>query len=269
MPSTEQTVRIYEDLAYAYDRQGQAKLRDWFLVLAADTAFLAGWEDESERLRVQLLSYNPHHLLKPFTSFAEAVKSPDIQSYIADLKHSYPPERAEELLSSQKPANSMSGVGRGTGQQKPKEKKSDPIENDFLGAETLTQPSSDPFGFGNSGRSTGGTATIPRTTPPKKEVKPAPAAQAPTKPNPLPQPTPRKTPPPQPKKPQSQTEWGNNRRLVPKKGERPPQPTEEPNESNPVSWWVSAILYVVVAAAGLALVVYSLGKPFMPTEWFS
>ena len=32
------SLQVYEELATWYDRQGQAKLRDWFLVLAADLA---------------------------------------------------------------------------------------------------------------------------------------------------------------------------------------------------------------------------------------
>jgi hypothetical protein len=87
-------MHIYEDLAQVYERQGQPKLRDWFLVLAADVAATAGWSDEAERLRLRLLSYNPHHLLKPFATFAEALKSPDIQSYIGDLRRTYPPDTA-------------------------------------------------------------------------------------------------------------------------------------------------------------------------------
>src|SRR5262249_13715278 len=78
MANAAQPVRVYEELADWYDRQGQAKLRDWFLVLAADAALAGGRVDEAERLRGQLLYLNPHHLLKPFASFAEALKSPDV-----------------------------------------------------------------------------------------------------------------------------------------------------------------------------------------------
>lgn len=104
MLKTDQIVRMYEDLAHIYDRQGQHRLRDWFLILAADAAYSAGWENEAERLRSQLLSYNPHHLLKPFASFAEALQSNDIQNYIADLRRSYPPETAEQMLENHRPS---------------------------------------------------------------------------------------------------------------------------------------------------------------------
>jgi hypothetical protein len=90
--------QVYEELAGWYDHQGQAKLRDWFLVLAADAALALGHADKAERLRQRLLHVNPHHLLRPFGSFAEALRSPDVQGYIADLRRNYPLETAEQLL---------------------------------------------------------------------------------------------------------------------------------------------------------------------------
>src|SRR5262249_9490462 len=98
MPSTDQTVRVYQDLADWYDRQGQPQMRDRFLGLAADAALAAGRADEAERPRARLLQFNPHHLLKPYNSLAEALKAPDVQSYVADLRRSYPRESAEHLL---------------------------------------------------------------------------------------------------------------------------------------------------------------------------
>ncbi|MGF1581989.1 MAG: hypothetical protein ACFCD0_21905 [Gemmataceae bacterium] len=99
----QEATRTYEQLAQLYDRQGQGKLRDWFLVLAADSAYNVGNENEAERLRSQLLAVNPHHLLKPFASIMEALKSPDIQSYVADLRRTYPPDTASQLLRTQVP----------------------------------------------------------------------------------------------------------------------------------------------------------------------
>ncbi len=98
MANSEQTRQVYEQLADWYDHDGQPKLRDWFLVLAADTAQTAGQDDEAERLRGRLLQRNPHHLLKPFASYAEALRSPDVQGYVADLRRTYPPAAAEQLL---------------------------------------------------------------------------------------------------------------------------------------------------------------------------
>src|SRR5438105_475620 len=98
MPSTEQTVRTYRELAENYGRQGQAQMRDRFLVLAADAALAADQKDEAERLRGRLLQHNPHHLLKPYSSFAEAMKSVDVQNYIGALRRNHPSDKAENLL---------------------------------------------------------------------------------------------------------------------------------------------------------------------------
>src|SRR5713101_223049 len=98
MPPAEQATRIYRELAEDYGRQGQAQMRDRFLVLAADAALAAGQHAEAERLRGRLLQHNPHHLLKPYFSFAEAMKSADVQNYVSALRRSHPYEKAENLL---------------------------------------------------------------------------------------------------------------------------------------------------------------------------
>jgi len=95
---TRAALQVYKDLADWYERQGQAAMRDRFLILAAEAAFSSGHSEEAERLRQQLLQGNPHHMLKPFRSFAQARQSTNVQIYIHDLQVNYPPETAEELL---------------------------------------------------------------------------------------------------------------------------------------------------------------------------
>ncbi|HEV3260472.1 MAG TPA: hypothetical protein VG013_26695 [Gemmataceae bacterium] len=102
MISSDRIIRVYQELADYHDRRQEAPLRDRFLVLAADAALCSGRADEAERLRARLLQLNPHHLLKPYASLAEAAKSPDVQSYIAGLRRTYLPESAEHLLESLK-----------------------------------------------------------------------------------------------------------------------------------------------------------------------
>ncbi len=94
---TEATIRIYEELAELHERRREARQRDLFLVLAADTAHSAGQGERAERLRQRLLLANPHHLLRPFTSFAEALGSPDIQGLVEALRKQFPPDAAEQL----------------------------------------------------------------------------------------------------------------------------------------------------------------------------
>src|SRR5439155_7521020 len=98
MASADQAVRIYRELAENYGRQGQAQMRDRFLVLAADAALAADQKDEAERLRGRLLQHNPHHLLKPYSSFAEAMKSKDVQNYVGALRRNHPYDKVEGLL---------------------------------------------------------------------------------------------------------------------------------------------------------------------------
>jgi hypothetical protein len=100
MPTATQSALTYEKLAEWFDRKGQPQQRDRFLVLAADAAQTAGSEDEAEALRLRLLRHNPHHLLRPYSSFSQAMNSADVQSYVNDLRNSYPPKKATDMLAS-------------------------------------------------------------------------------------------------------------------------------------------------------------------------
>jgi hypothetical protein len=98
MAAAVQAIDTYRKLADYHHNHGQPQHRDRFLVLAADSAFADGRTDEAETLRQRLLRYNPHHLLKPFSSFGQALKSPDVQTYLSDLRRSYPVHLAADLL---------------------------------------------------------------------------------------------------------------------------------------------------------------------------
>src|SRR3954451_18973297 len=98
MRNSETLLRVYEELAGRFARRGEPRHRDHCLVLAADAALAAGRPDEAERLRQRLLQVNPHHLLRPFTAMSEAMQSTDVQDYIADLRHQWPPELVDKLL---------------------------------------------------------------------------------------------------------------------------------------------------------------------------
>ncbi len=89
---------VYKDLAECYERRGQAQMRDRFLVLAADAALTGGNAGEAERLRLRLLQVNPHHMLKPYSSFDQARTAPDVDTYIRNLRLNYPLEVAADLM---------------------------------------------------------------------------------------------------------------------------------------------------------------------------
>jgi hypothetical protein len=95
MATSDNLVVIYKELADAQERQGQPQLRDRFLVLAADAANTSGRPAEADLLLARLLRANPHHMMRPFASFREAMVSPDIQNYVAELRRTHPPDQAE------------------------------------------------------------------------------------------------------------------------------------------------------------------------------
>ncbi len=107
MASPERSIRVYQELATHYDSRGEPQVRDRFLVLAADAASTAGRPDDAERLRQRLLQLNPHHMLKPYSSWSQALQSQDVRSYIEGLRRTYPPSSAENLLESVRGSNDM------------------------------------------------------------------------------------------------------------------------------------------------------------------
>jgi hypothetical protein len=100
MDSQETLPRVYRELADFYERRAEPSMRDRFLVLAMDADVRDGRPDEAEKLRRHLLQLNPHHMLRPFGTFAEAVETADVQTYLRDLRMNYPSEVAQVLLRS-------------------------------------------------------------------------------------------------------------------------------------------------------------------------
>lgn len=100
MPSSDHMLLVYRDLADWHERQGLAELRDRFLVLAGAAAQIVGDPEEAERLWQRLLRSNPHHVLRKFASFADALQSSEVQTYLEDLRQEYPLHAAEDLHAS-------------------------------------------------------------------------------------------------------------------------------------------------------------------------
>src|SRR5262249_62339446 len=84
MATPDNLVVIYKELADWHERQAQPQMRDRFLVLAADAALTAGRPAEADLLLARLLRPHPHHMLRPFATFGEAMASPDIQNYVRE-----------------------------------------------------------------------------------------------------------------------------------------------------------------------------------------
>jgi hypothetical protein len=233
MASADASLRTYEALAHWYERQGQAKQRDWFLVLAADRALASGQAEEAERLRGQLLQANPHHLLKPFASFAEALKSPDVQGYVADLRRLYPPETAEQLLQEQRAAG-PSAQAEGPSPQAPS--------------------SGSLFAMG----SLRGETEVPvfRLEPAAGQKPASPPPSAP-RPRPAEKPALPERPVPRPRTPNpALAPW-----TMPAASEKAPAPADD--ERDAMSVWVSLFLFVLLLIGCLVLAVYLLLRPLL------
>jgi hypothetical protein len=251
MPSADQTVRTYRELAEDYGRQGQAQMRDRFLVLAADAALAAGQDDEAERLRGRLLQHNPHHLLKPYSSFAEAMKSVDVQNYVGALRRNHPYEKVEGLLQ---------GLRKGTetrpgSRQEPPEGREDlkVFRGMDAGKEPKAAPSSLPLeGKGGAQK---GPGTQPRPLSPS--ISPSPARPAvPAQPPPTPRPA--GAPDILPVSRQSYPALDRLRATASTREERDPSPAA----------WVSSGLFLLLLVMGILLAAYTLIRPFLPQAWF-
>lgn len=263
------TLQVYRELADWYERQGQPAMRDRFLILAAEAAFAAGKPEEAERLRQRLLQGNPHHMLKPFSSFSQALQSTNIQIYIHDLQVNYPPENAETLLQNLRggpsPPTPVPGGERGKGE----------------GAVPRTAPLIDirddrTLPLGNTIESL---KVYPLREEPEATLPPSPPPTA--KPTNLNRPPQRKpttappaSPPPRPSTlnpPASRPQPAIPLAAPPARPARPavvPSPSLPPLEpAAPGGAWLTLLLFGMTVTAGVALAVYALARPFLPPQW--
>jgi hypothetical protein len=268
------TLQVYKELTDWYERQGQAAMRDRFLILAAEAAFSAGKTEEAERLRQRLLQTNPHHMLKPFSSFAQALQSTNIQIYIHDLQVNYPPEAAESLLQNLRSGQPPLPL--------PPEGKEEPATDNWLGVVPQTAPlilfPDEPT------LQLQGNPEPPKVIPLRKEPEPT-LASPPIKPTQFDRPVPRKSttaPPSSGKTPRStaaETARSHGQPTIPlaPTPARPsrvsaPRPAYEPSPSDesgsPAGAWLTYLLFGMTVTAGLALAGYTLARPFLPTHWF-
>jgi hypothetical protein len=249
-------------------------MRDRFLLLAADTAMSAGQPDEAERLRLRLLEHSPHHMLRPFASFAEALGSPDVQGYISDLRQTYPPETAGQLL------ESLHTNGE-----------SDTIPPPIPPPAAATEPtrsvparSSEPlkvYRVKDEDTEPPPRADVPaapmgRPLPARKEVvppiapkagRPAAPAAAPPPGFPLPAATPRPLPEQAPLRSPLPLQREAPRPFPGPFVPPPPPRTEQEETTEATGGWVALGLFVVVLLAGVALAVYTFARPFLPAQW--
>jgi hypothetical protein len=230
MASPDNLVVIYKELADWHERQGQPQLRDRFLVLAADAALAAGRAAEADLLLLRLLRANPHHMLRPFASFAEAVASPDVQNYVAELRRTYPPEKAEEMFDAMRTARAARKAAPPIPPTAPVvdlDSDEPPPGREPLKVYRVQDEADAP----PAPRGPRPTAARPPAPPP-----PRPAPPRPSRPVPLPHPAESEPPPP------------------------PPSPAD--GEDAPAGNLVSTGLFVILLAAAAALAGYTVLAPF-------
>jgi hypothetical protein len=254
--NTHARLDLYRELADLYEGLGDPSMRDRFLVLAADAALASGSAGEAEQLRQRLLKLNPHHMLKPYSSFAQAMQVPDMDTYVNNLRQNYPPETAEELLRSLRQGGGSAGGGesfeaggtlmpRSTGE----EPRVYPIQQDEEGSRPRQAPKREAPPA--KARPSSG-IPLPRAQP---APAPAPARPAPARPAPArPAPAPTARPPAATRATAS----------------RPPLPAPLPPAAPPgdaAGAWLSSTLFGLFITAAVALAVYTLGRPFLPAGW--
>ncbi|HEY1860863.1 MAG TPA: hypothetical protein VGG61_10940 [Gemmataceae bacterium] len=255
MTAGAQSALTYLKLSEWFNQKGQPQQRDRFLVLAADAAQAAGRQDDAEKLRMRLLKHNPHHLLRPYSSFAQALSSADVQSYVNDLRNSYPPNKAVEML-----ASASSGPNQPAAQPKPLPPTQPVVDLDAEAASSASKeplkvyrakddsapvPKTSTHGYGERARTTMPPTSARRQEPPLATSRPTttarPAAPArPTVSPPVYSLAPEQRPQP--------TAWKETRHFA-ARGE------------SAGTGWVETSLFVLVLAVGVAMSLYALAGP--------
>ena len=91
---------MYLHLARASDLRRQPLVTDKLLALAGVTALELELPDVAERCHGAILTRNPRHLLRNWTSLSEAQQADRFQSFLKQLRRQYSPEKAEHMLGS-------------------------------------------------------------------------------------------------------------------------------------------------------------------------
>jgi hypothetical protein len=246
------TLRVYKELADWYERQGQPAMRDRFLILAAEAAFSSGKPDEAERLRQRLLQGNPHHMLKPFSSFAQALQSSNVQIYIQDLQVNYPPETALGLLQNRPgEAEQTTAIPTTAPLIEIRDEQTLPLDNTV---ESLK--------------------VYPLREEPAAKLPPAPSVPpthlnrpSRSKPSSAPPPEGRPTRPSTPNPPAPRTQPASPRPARPAVVAEPSPSPIHPESAAPGGAWLALLLFGMTVTAGVALAAYTLARPFLPASW--
>lgn len=291
MSNHQEMLDVYVELAEIYEEQGQPQMRDRFLLLAADSALSCGQPDEAERLRKRFLAANPHHIVKPYSSFAQALCAPDVQNYVSNLRKNYPEEVAQDLLETlrkdfgPRPAPStanrpaVEGTANLSGPHQPDfGTLQDEGQEDV--AKTAPLPLWIPSVVSNASHEDERTDNVEGTLSPDgidrtlspddrpsasapsplEQTMPPQAHRPPARPAPARVPPAETAPPAAPAhRPRGGPHHGRSAPIAPPAPRR--QPEEEPESGNSL---LAGFLFVLVLLSGMALFGYTVAKPFLP-----
>jgi hypothetical protein len=252
-------VRIYRELAEQCDQRGEAQSRDRYLVLAADAAQQAGDQAEAERLRQRLLQVNPHHLLKPFSSFGQALQSRDVSDYIKALRRRHPVDQAATLLQTMPAAKPVEQPVAAPPAAAPRiaapaiQKQAAAeffrIQQPLDSAPTQLRQRPSPPAPGPAAASNAGRLRTPPAEPPRSAPRSLP---------PLPLPA-------QPQRPAESSPFRPPPRVAPPSV--PAYPIYQgPREATSMGAWLCSFLFVLILLGGIGLAVCTLGRPFLPNN---
>ena len=271
MDSASERLGVYRELADTYDRLGQVSMRDRFMILAADAALEAKQQVEAERLRQRLLQASRYHMLRPYNTFAEAIQSPDVQTYLRDLRANYPLDVARQLLATLLPTGAVSSSPPEAPLALHSPPSAIPIDRSPPAEPNYpmippTAPLIDIYGRQTPAARPTWQPAINASPIDPMEMTPAPHLHRPlaqplqgrpvARPAPIPlasDPTPQPAPP--------------ATRALPtlKSAPWPPRPSQrsEPTGGS----WLTFLLVGVAIVCGLALVAFTLARPFLPNGW--
>ncbi len=90
---------VYFQLAELSQQKNQLHPRDKFLILTGMEACKTGYLDIANRCQEIILNHNPNHLVKKYSSFADAMRDEDFLTFAGSLEKQFcNREQAEHLL---------------------------------------------------------------------------------------------------------------------------------------------------------------------------
>ena len=89
---------LYLHLARASERRKRPHVRDRLFIISAVNAARIGLPRIAAYCRQQVLLHNPQHMIRRWTTVAEALEEADFLHFLKQLQRRYPQEKAERMM---------------------------------------------------------------------------------------------------------------------------------------------------------------------------